>query len=164
MGHCLLRAADRRTGGGGMIDLPLTVPHHWDSPEGREIAVEYSTLLRNQIGHSALSDFALANAVFLVGRDDLRLINFQTSAKERIRWLSVQLAIANAENERLKRSCEGINPDAVPELFEACEGLVAATSEYLNTGSDQSGYAAMIYAMREAVAKARAAIAKARNQ
>ncbi len=89
--------------------LPDVAPHHWDSPEGREMAAEYSTLLRNQLGHSALSDFALANAVFLVGRDDLRLINFQTSAKERIRWLSVQLVIAKALNDDLVTALEEIN-------------------------------------------------------
>ena len=29
--------------------MPMIAPHHWDSPEGREMAVEYSTLLRNQL-------------------------------------------------------------------------------------------------------------------
>ena len=91
--------------------LPDVAPHHWDSPEGREMAAEYSTLLRNQLGHSALSDFALANAVFLVGRDDLRLINFQTSAKERIRWLSVQLVIAKALNDDLIDAVEAVLHD-----------------------------------------------------
>ena len=86
--------------------LPDVAPHHWDSPEGREMAAEYSVLLRNQLGHSALSDFALANAVFLVGRDDFRLINFQTSAKDRIRWLSVQLVIAKALNDDLVKALE----------------------------------------------------------
>ena len=41
-------------------------------------------------GH--LSDFALANAVFMADRNDLDLIVYQTAAKERIRWLSLRLA------------------------------------------------------------------------
>ncbi len=39
-------------------------------------------------------DFQLANAQYLVGRYDLDLIAFQTAAKERIRWLSAQLALS----------------------------------------------------------------------
>ena len=108
--------------------LPDVAPHHWDSPEGREMAAEYSTLLRNQLGHSALSDFALANAVFLVGRDDLRLINFQTSAKERIRWLSVQLVIAKALNDDLVTALEAIIESA--DAPHAHRGARATDHDY----------------------------------
>ena len=41
-----------------------------------------------------LTDFALANAVFMADRSDLDLIVYQTAAKERIRWLSLRLAEA----------------------------------------------------------------------
>lgn len=43
-----------------------------------------------------MTDFELANAVFLVGRSSLDLIKYQTAAKERIRWLSLRLAEAIA--------------------------------------------------------------------
>lgn len=43
-----------------------------------------------------LTDFALANAVFMADRNDLNLIHYQTAAKERIRWLSIELAKARA--------------------------------------------------------------------
>ena len=43
-----------------------------------------------------MTDFALANAVFMASRDDLSLIHYQTAAKERIRWLSLRLASAEA--------------------------------------------------------------------
>lgn len=48
-----------------------------------------------------MTDFALANAVFMASRDDLSLIHYQTAAKERIRWLSIRLAAALREREGL---------------------------------------------------------------
>jgi hypothetical protein len=80
-----------------MVDLPETLPGHWSTAEGRDMAVEYSGLGREHLAHGHQSDFELANSVFLVGRNDLGLIGLQTAAKERIRWLSVQLAIALAK-------------------------------------------------------------------
>jgi len=44
--------------------------------------------------YAKLSDFALANAVFMADRNSLDLIHYQTAAKERIRWLSIRLAEA----------------------------------------------------------------------
>jgi hypothetical protein len=67
---------------------------HWDSSAGAEKAREYAGLGRNDLTKGDISDFALANRVFLASRDDLDLIVWQTAAKERIRWLSAQLAIA----------------------------------------------------------------------
>jgi hypothetical protein len=43
-----------------------------------------------------MTDFALANRVFMADRNDLDLIVWQTAAKERIRWLSIELAKAQA--------------------------------------------------------------------
>lgn len=43
-----------------------------------------------------MTDFQLANALFMAGRDDLNLLHLQTAAKERIRWLSIELAKALA--------------------------------------------------------------------
>ena len=43
-----------------------------------------------------MTDFELANAVFMADRNDLGLIVYQTAAKERIRWLSLRLAEAEA--------------------------------------------------------------------
>lgn len=44
----------------------------------------------------ALTDFELANAIYMASRTDLDLIVYQTAAKERIRWLSIRLAQAEA--------------------------------------------------------------------
>ena len=53
----------------------------------------------------SMSDFALANAVFMADRNDLNLIHYQTAAKERIRWLSLRLAesIARAREAEAER-------------------------------------------------------------
>jgi len=81
--------------------LPAVLPGHWTTPDGHEKAVEYSTMTREQLGFGDKSDLAVANAIFMVGRDDLELIALQTAAKERIRWLSVQLAVAEIRNADL---------------------------------------------------------------
>lgn len=47
-----------------------------------------------------VSDFDLANRVFMADRNDLDLIVWQTAAKERIRWLSIELAKAKAALSR----------------------------------------------------------------
>jgi len=65
---------------------------HWASEEGAKMAREYLALSRDNLAMPHLSDFELANAVFLASRHDFDLISFQTAAKERIRWLSAQLA------------------------------------------------------------------------
>jgi hypothetical protein len=74
--------------------IPNAVHGHWMTAEGREIAVDYASKGRADLCHGELSDFEVANAVFMADRFDLSLIHWQTAAKERIRWLSVQLAIA----------------------------------------------------------------------
>lgn len=70
------------------------VSGHWDTFQGAALARDYVSMVRTDLTHGSLSDFAIANEVFLSSRDDLNLIVWQTAAKERIRWLSVQLAIA----------------------------------------------------------------------
>ena len=77
-----------------MVDLPKTMPGHWDTPDGYEVAQQYIGRDRSAIGKGDLSDLHVANAVFLADRNDLDLIVWQTAAKQRIRWLSVQLALA----------------------------------------------------------------------
>lgn len=77
-----------------MVDLPEIAPKHWDTPAGREMAESFAKLDRRGLGMPDLSDFALANAQFMVDRNDLHLTAYQTAAKYRIRWLSVQLLIA----------------------------------------------------------------------
>jgi hypothetical protein len=81
--------------------LPDTLAGHWATPEGALKAREYAALDRGDLVMGDMSDFSLANAQFLQMRDSLLLGQYQTAAKERIRWLSAKLAIAEAAvNER----------------------------------------------------------------
>ena len=75
-----------------IINAPVS--GHWETAEGAALARDYSGMARTDLTRGDLSDFAVANEIFLAGRDDLSLIVWQAAAKERIRWLSVQLAIA----------------------------------------------------------------------
>ena len=74
----------------GQFDGPI--PPHWSTDEGTEKANEYVTMSRSDLAMGDKTDFELANAVYLVGRESISLLSFQTAAKERIRWLSAQLA------------------------------------------------------------------------
>jgi hypothetical protein len=67
---------------------------------------EYASKSRERLAMGGMTDFELANAQFMVDRRDTMLGAYQTAAKDRIRWLSVQLAKANSElaNARLKRA------------------------------------------------------------
>lgn len=67
---------------------------HWITDDGAEMAREYLSKSRSDLAMHWLSDFELANAQYLVDRNHLDRISFQTAAKERIRWLSAQLAAA----------------------------------------------------------------------
>jgi hypothetical protein len=82
--------------------LPEVLPGHWSTAEGAEMAREYAGKARSYLAMGDVPDLALANAVFLADRYDLQLIRYQQAAKERIRWLSVQLALANARIEALE--------------------------------------------------------------
>jgi hypothetical protein len=80
--------------------LPATLPGHWETAEGREMAKRYGDMDRAALCMGDRSDLGLANAVFLIDRNSLDLIAVQTAAKERIRWLSAKLAMAQAAFDR----------------------------------------------------------------
>lgn len=89
--------------------LPDAMTGHWDTPEGRDFAVEYLAKDRASLCMGNLSDFHLANAQYLedisVGTVTFQsAIGIQTAAKERIRWLSAQLAAANVELASLRQA------------------------------------------------------------
>lgn len=72
--------------------LPNALTGHWETPDP-EMLEDYAKRDRSDLAHGDMTDFALANRQFMAGRTDLDLIAWQTAAKERIRWLSVQLAL-----------------------------------------------------------------------
>ncbi len=70
---------------------------HWNSDGGTGMANRYAGMKREYLAYGQRSDLELANDIFLADRGSFELIALQTAAKERIRWLSVQLAIASSE-------------------------------------------------------------------
>lgn len=76
--------------------LSNVVPGHWETAEGANIAGDYANKYRADLAIGGLTDFALANAVFMADPNSFGIIAWQEAAKQRIRWLSVQLAIARA--------------------------------------------------------------------
>jgi hypothetical protein len=81
---------------GGKHTAPVRGPGHCDDDAAwAEFSRQYAQKDRHQCG-GPLTDFALANAVFMADRGALDLIMYQTAAKERIRWLSLRLAEAEA--------------------------------------------------------------------
>lgn len=98
-------------------------PGHWGTVEGLHLAQEYADKTRAELTKGELSDLHLANRMYLAGREDLDLIVWQTAAKERIRWLSVQLALAlnaQAEVEALRKQLPKEMQDCTI-VFEECE-------------------------------------------
>ncbi len=67
---------------------------YWNTIEGAVMSQIYEAKSREDLCHGDKSDFELANRIFMAGRNDIDLIEWQTAAKERIRWLSVKLAEA----------------------------------------------------------------------
>lgn len=74
--------------------LPATLAGHWETDDGHKKAQDYATRPRARLALGDTSDLKLATAIYLVDRDSLHLIRLQAAAKQRIRWLSVQLALA----------------------------------------------------------------------
>ncbi|MEA3537639.1 MAG: hypothetical protein U9R73_00750 [Pseudomonadota bacterium] len=115
------------------MELPRIIPGHWDTVSGHEMALTYAEKGRSNLAMGGLTDLGLANAVFIVSRNDVRLIDYQTAAKERIRWLSVQLALAYGALEavgavRSSNWNEGDDPE-MQSAFEAVDAVLAGRSK-----------------------------------
>lgn len=70
--------------------LPDFLLGHWTTPEGLEMAKRYAAMRRMELMAQNMTDMEVANAVFL----EPSIMNL-TVAKDRIRWLSVHLAMAD---------------------------------------------------------------------
>lgn len=100
-----------------MRALPETLPGHWSTPDGREMAQTYSTKTRDDLCNPSQTDYELANALYMESGP----IVLQTAAKERMRWLSVQLAMAQARAAAAE--------EARDDLEERLRDLVMVDSE-----------------------------------
>lgn len=115
------------------MKLPRALPGHWDTVTGHEMALTYAEKGRSNLAMGEMSDLGLANAVFIVSRNDVRLIDYQTAAKERIRWLSVQLALAYGALDavsaiRATNWNDGDDPE-MQAAFEAVDAALAGRSK-----------------------------------
>lgn len=121
----------RHRGSTAVVDeLPDVASGHWETPEGREIAVDYLAKDRASLCMGELSDFHLANKQYMedisVGTFTFQsAIAMQTAAKERIRWLSAQLAAANQKLASLSQT---------PATPMVQEGLREALAGHFPTG------------------------------
>lgn len=70
------------------------VAGYWLTEGGTEMANRYLEKRREDLAYGHRSDLELANDVYMADRNSLDLLGLQTAAKERIRWLSAQLALA----------------------------------------------------------------------
>lgn len=108
------------------------VPFQFSSLEGIEKANEYVQMPREHIAMGTrLSDFELANAIFLANRNDLSLIGLQTAAKERIRWLSAQLALRDQLIREWAAERKTFLSGETPKLREISERLVNLVDDTL---------------------------------
>src|SRR5690606_765771 len=104
-----------------------------------QMARDYAAKERADLLMGDMSDLHLANAQYMQLRDSLALGQYQTAAKERIRWLSAQLAIARTaiakaeaapstaaqgEREELAKWCDQ-HAEAMPEDGDECRRIAA---------------------------------------
>lgn len=78
-------------------DLPHILPGHWQAADGHKIALRYATMTREQLCGGTSTDMLVAFEIASLCRDDLDFEAVLATARDRIRWLSVQLALANAK-------------------------------------------------------------------
>jgi len=92
--------------------LPDVLAGHWATPEGLEMARRYAGMHRMEVMAQNQTDMEVANAAFM----DPSIMNL-TVAKDRIRWLSVQLALANAGKAALLTTAESLvtHLDGLPD-------------------------------------------------
>lgn len=84
------------------MTLPEKLPGHWTTPDGAEMAKRYVDIPRHQLFGGDFTDFEAAHRVAMTMRSDLDFEASLALARDRIRWLSVQLALSNQEVARLK--------------------------------------------------------------
>jgi hypothetical protein len=112
------------------LDLPDVLPGHWETAEGLDKAREYAAKTRADLALSNRTDLGLANALYLVSGE----IVIQTAAKERMRWLSVHLALAEAR----ALSAEA-QRDRMREALELARGRITMLMPADLPGSDHPG-------------------------
>lgn len=75
-------------------NIPDVLPGHWTTPAGSIMAQEYAEKTRERLCGGQFTDMEVAARIALTTRGDLDHEARLQMAKDRIRWLSVQLAMA----------------------------------------------------------------------
>jgi hypothetical protein len=114
--------------GDEMTNLPKTLPGHWETDEGYEMAKRYATESRKQLLASGETDFNVAFRTAMISPNDIDCEKRLSIAKDRIRWLSVQLAVANQLLKQSRSTMEsqiGMLRDSDIELFATIDAQLA---------------------------------------
>jgi hypothetical protein len=118
--------------------LPEVLDGHWTTAEGRDMAERYANQPRSALGFADHTDFSLANAVYLADRNSLDLIVMQTAAKDRIRWLSANLAVALAQRDVARARCIALTKALTPSA-ETKAAYIGEVKFTVATGFDDDG-------------------------
>lgn len=100
-----------------MTIIPDQVPGHWETLAGKQMAGEYADNTRARLCGGQYTDMEIAHQTAMIGRDDLMFEPKLSMARDRIRWLSVQLAIATD----LIKTAHGAMGEPSPEFPESVE-------------------------------------------
>lgn len=77
-----------------MTDLPEKLAGHWETPDGAKMAAEYAGMKRDALSFGQYSDMMAATEISMLMRNSPVFEPTLAMAKDRIRWLSVQLFLA----------------------------------------------------------------------
>jgi len=81
--------------------LPDVLQGHWTTPSGHDMAERVADLKRHEIGFWDATDFDLAHRCGMADGRTIADTAVLLAAKDRIRWLSVQLALANLRAQKV---------------------------------------------------------------
>jgi hypothetical protein len=117
---------------GAPLNLPSTLTGHWNALDGFEMAKRYAPMTRAQLCGGTSTDMLVAFEIASLRRDDPPGIFEPTlaTARDRIRWLSAQLARAL----QLVETAHGVmaEPSEIPgsqEWFDEAEALLKIKGE-----------------------------------
>jgi hypothetical protein len=122
------------------IILPEVLPGFWTSKEGYDVALEYAKMEQSQLTRGDTPNDEVAARLNALTSFDLQLIVWQTAAKERIRWLSVQYAIERIKcaARELERNPDWVEIPADRSFLPMCEhsDFAIANAQYVASRSD----------------------------
>lgn len=119
---------------GGMT-LPDTLPGHWMSVAGHEMAQRYAVMDRCELAGGDRTDMEAAYDTAMIMRSDLDHEARLSVAKDRIRWLSVQLALVTARQRKLETERDeairdrNAHAEHVRRMAQECNDGLAALTE-----------------------------------